>query len=101
MSLSIIITEHGGSGKSFVIRALQNLLSGTCIITSYYGIAAFNIAGVTMQSHLRIPINGKNACDLKGKTLAQLQDKLKGINYIIIDITSLLDRICLGGLTED
>ena len=80
---------------------MQNVLSGTCIITSYCGIAAFNIAGVTLQSLLRIPIDGENACGLKGKTLAQLQDKLKGINYIITDITSLLDRICLGELTED
>ena len=33
-------------GKSYVIRALQNLLLDTCIVASYFGIAAFNIASV-------------------------------------------------------
>ena len=35
-------------GKSYVIRALQNLLLDTCIAASYFGIAAFNIASVTL-----------------------------------------------------
>ena len=83
--LSLIITGQEGSGKTYVIRALQNLLSDTCTVALYVAIAVFNIAGVTLHSLLRLQINGKDGCDLKGKTLAQLQEKLKRINYIIID----------------
>ena len=70
---------QGGSDKSYVIRALENLISGTCVVASYFDIATFNITDVTLHSLLRLPINGKNASDLKGKTLAHLQDKLKGL----------------------
>ena len=94
--LSLIITGQGGSGKSYIIRALQILLSDTCIVSSYVGIAAFNIAGVTLHSLLRLQINGKNARDLKGKTLAQLQYKLKRINYIIIDEYSVIGQKMFG-----
>ena len=88
--LSLIIPGQGDSGKSYVIRALQNLLSDTCIVASNFGIEAFDIAGKTFHSLLRLPIDGKNACDLKVKTLAQLQDKLKGIDYFINDEYSVI-----------
>ena len=90
MLLSLIIPGQRDSGKSYVIRALQNLLSDTCIVALNFGTEAFNIAGKTFHSLLKLPINGKNACDLKGKTLAQLQDKLKGIYYFINDEYSII-----------
>ena len=90
MLLRLIIPGQGDSGKSYVIRALQNLLSDTCIVASNFGIEAFDIAGKTFHSLLRLPIDGKNACDLKVKTLAQLQDKLKGIDYFINDEYSVI-----------
>ena len=77
LPLSLVITGQGGSGKNYVIRALQNLISDTCIVTSYFGIAAFNIAGVTLHGLFRLPINGQNACDLKGITLA-ITRQIKG-----------------------
>ena len=45
-----------------------------------------------MHSLLRLPIDGKNVYDLKEKTLSQLQDKLKGIKYIIIDEYSVIGQ---------
>lgn len=45
-----------------------------------------------MHSLLRLPIDGENVYDLKEKTLSQLQDKLKGIKYIIIDEYSVIGQ---------
>ena len=92
----LMITGQGGSGKSFVINALRTLLTTNCIVTSYFGIAAFSIAGITLHSLLYLPIRGKNNCDLRGKPLATLQNKLLGVKYIIIDEFSVIGQKMLG-----
>ena len=94
--LFLMITGQGGSGKSFVINALRNLLNTNCIVTSYFGIAAFNISGVTLHSLLSLPIRGKNKSDLRGKPLASLQNKLASTKYIIIDEFSVIGQTMLG-----
>ena len=53
--LLMIITGQGGSGKSFVIQALSNLLINKCRVCAYFGIAAFNIRGYTLHSLLQLP----------------------------------------------
>ena len=94
--LYIMITGQGGSGKSFVINAVRSLLQSKCIVASCFGIAAFNIQGVTLHSLLRLPIRGKNNCDLKGTALAKLQMRLKDVKYIIIDEFSVIGQKMLG-----
>ena len=47
--LLMIITGQGGSGKSFVIQALSNLLDNKWRLCAYFGIAAFNIEGYTLH----------------------------------------------------
>lgn len=72
--LLMIITGLGGSGKSFVIQALSNLLNKKCRVCAYFGIAAFNIKGYTLHSLLQLPIKGKKKWTIKlfsiGKTAA-------------------------------
>ena len=50
----MMITEKGGSGKSFVINALRQLLHIYCIVSLYYGIFTFNINGITLHSLLKL-----------------------------------------------
>ena len=57
--LFMILTGLGGSGKSFVIQAVTNLLNEQCKVCAYFGIAAFNIKGTTLHSLLQLPIRGK------------------------------------------
>ena len=95
-ALLMMITGQGGSGKSYVINALKSLLGSTCIVTSYFGIAAFNVDGVTLHSLLRLPIRGKYNCDLKGQALAKLQETMKEIKYIIIDEFSVIGQQMMG-----
>lgn len=45
--LAIMITGQRGSGKSFIINALRQLMHSYCKISSYFGTATFNINGIT------------------------------------------------------
>ena len=94
--LLLIITGLAGSGKSYVIDALKNLLQEKCKVCAYFGIAAFNVAGQTVHSFLQLPIKGKKACDLKGQSLRKLQDDMSGIKYIIIDEYSVIGQKLFG-----
>ena len=88
--LLMIITGLAGSGKSFVIDALRALLKQYCIVTAFFGIAAFNVKGRTLHSLLRLPIRGKYRQDLKGSALIKLQKDLNNIKYLIIDEFSVV-----------
>ena len=96
LPLLMIITGQAGSGKSYLISAIKQLLSIICIVTSFFGIAAFNINGQTLHSLLKLPIRGKRSNDLKGQALATLRDNLASIKYIIIDEFSVICQKMLG-----
>lgn len=79
-----------------MINALRSLLNDCCIVSSYFGIAAYNINGITLHSLLKLPIRGMNKCDLKGPTLNKLQLRFSGIKYLIIDEFSVIGQNMLG-----
>ena len=94
--LLMMITGLAGSGKSYVINSIRSLLREVCLITAYFGIAAFNVKGKTLHSILQLPIRGKNSHELKGDALLKLQKRLSGIQYIIIDEYSVVGQKLLG-----
>ena len=47
-----------------------------------------------------LPINGKNACALKGTTSAQFQGKIKNANYIIIDELWVIGQRMFGWINQ-
>ncbi|CAG8650540.1 20725_t:CDS:2 [Cetraspora pellucida] len=103
--LRIIIMGTAGTGKSYLINAIRQLLqeiatrngveSSPIIVLALTGVAAFNIHGTTIHSTLSIPINGNNI-DIKGESLKQLQKKLNDVRYIIIDEKSMVGRRMLA-----
>ena len=94
--LKLMITGQGGSGKSFVINAVRQLLGNCCIVSSYFGIASFNIGGITLHSLLKLPIRGQNCCELKGQALSNLQTRLQGVRYLLIDEFSVMGQNMFG-----
>lgn len=94
--LLLIIKGLAGSGKSYVIDALQHLLGKCCSILSFTGKAAFNVKGKTLHSVLRLPIGAKRRCELQGVALRKLQEDLSEVTYIIIDEYSLIGQNMLG-----
>ena len=64
-------------------RPPRQLLHSYCIVSSYLGIARFNINGITLHSLLKLPRRGKNCCELKHQTLADLQLKFHEVKYCV------------------
>ena len=77
--LHLLITGQGGSGKKFVINSLRQFLGKCCVVASYFGIASHNINGVTLHSLLKLPIRGKNCCELKRSLPADMQVRMANI----------------------
>jgi hypothetical protein len=69
------------------------------IVLAPTGVAAFNINGATIHSMLSILIiNDKHGkgLDINGERLKQLQERLQGVHYIIIDEKSMIGRRMLA-----
>ncbi len=95
--LTLIINGEAGTGKSFLISAIRNLLQHKCYVTATTGKAAYNIHGVTIHSLLRLPVNKQQNKSLSGPLpLFQLQEKLKCVRYMIIGEYSMLGQRSLG-----
>ncbi|RHZ79386.1 hypothetical protein Glove_147g55 [Diversispora epigaea] len=103
-ALKIIILGTAGTGKSYLIKAIRGLLrqmAGTeskspILMLVPTGVAAFNISGMTIHSALSISVNDSNNLNLKGKRLKQLQERLEGVIYIIIDEKSMIGHQTLA-----
>ena len=67
--LLLIIIGEGGTGKSYLINAIQNYLKDSCTITATTGKAAFNINGITIHSFLKLPVGRMAQKDLSGQSL--------------------------------
>ena len=91
---SIIIQGKAGSGKSTLIQAAKVLLNNSLGSDSYAllaqtGSAAALIGGQTIHSKLIIGIN-RNLNSLSDRQLTELQENLRGCQFIIIDEMSLV-----------
>ncbi|CAG8808303.1 20251_t:CDS:2, partial [Cetraspora pellucida] len=97
--LRIIIMRTADTGKSYLINAIWQLLqkiatrngieSFSIIVLVLTRVAAFNIHRTMIHSALSILINSNNI-DIKDESLKQLQKKLNGIRYIIINEKSIV-----------
>ena len=94
--LCLIVVGVGGTGKSYLINAMRNLLQAKCAVTATTGKAAFNIRGTTLHSLLRLPVGSRGQSVLKGQTLSRFQQSLHHIDYIIIDEYSMLGQNSFG-----
>ena len=59
--LCLIINGVAGTGESYLINAIKNLLKNKCAITATTGKAAYNIRGVT-DSLLKLTIGSIERC---------------------------------------
>lgn len=91
-----LVKGIAGSGKSYVIDALRNLLQTNCRVLAYTGKAASNVSGITLHSLLKLPIGTKRLNDLKGTALHQLQSDLENVKYLIIDEYSFVGQGLFG-----
>ena len=94
--LLLIVIGVGGTGKSFLINAIRNLIGNAC--TNMKG--SLQYIGVTIHSLLKLPIGSKGRTDLTGQSLIRLQTSLADIKYIITDEYSMLGLCSLGWIDK-
>ena len=98
--LCLIIIGVAGTGKSYLINAIRNLLRDKCAVTATTGKASYNIIGITIHSLLKLPIGSRGRKDLTGQSLCRLQESLNGVDYILIDEYSMLGQVAFGWIDK-
>ena len=98
--LFLIILGVAGTGKSYLVNALCNLLQNKCVITATTGKASYSIKDVTIHSLIKLPVGPKGNKDLSGQSLSRLQENLKNIEYILIDEYSMLGQTTFGWIDK-
>jgi hypothetical protein len=96
-ALNLLLTGDPGSGKSFVIETIcelaQLMMAGTVACSSYNGIAAVNIDGITLLKLLGIGNNTKSKDLLSDENLIRIREALNAnmLVLLIIDEISTID----------
>ena len=85
-----------GTGETFLIRAVKQVLRNQCIATATTGIALFSINGQTLHSAAQLPICEYR--DLQGDSLQRLQLRLEGKRFLIVDEMSMIGHKMLSWL---
>ncbi|XP_068692831.1 uncharacterized protein [Montipora foliosa] len=98
--LHLIIIGLAGTGKSYLINAIRNLLQEKCQVSATTGKASYNVSGVTIHSLLKLPVGSKGCKDLIGQALCTLQENRNGIDYILIDEYSMLGQATFGWIDK-
>ena len=88
----MLITGTAGTGKSYLISGLQQNLKHKLKTSATTGIAAYQINGETIHSLAQLPIKMKQLKPLTNRPLKDLQDKLLGVDSIIIDEISMCSQ---------
>lgn len=94
--IHLLIKGIAGSGKSYVIDAIRNLLKEKCQVLAYTGKASYMVNGITLHSFLKLPIGTKRLSELREIALQQLQNNLENVKYIIVDEYSFDGQNLLG-----
>ena len=81
-----------GTGKSYLINCIKEMLGSECILAAPTVVAAFNIGGQTLHSLLRIPLQKTSFSDVLGPYLTDLQERFEDVRYLIIDEMSMVGR---------
>lgn len=77
VKILMIITGIVGSGKSYVIDSISDLLKNSFKVSTFFGIEAFNVAFNLITAYKNGP--------LKSSALSKLQNNLNGVQYLFND----------------
>ena len=93
--LRMIVSGTAGTGKSYLIECLQQLLGDCLRVAAPTGGAAYNVHGHTVHSLVSIPVRG-DFKEMEGQRLHTIQESLDGVDYLIVDEISMVGRAMFG-----
>ena len=96
--LRALVLGTAGTGKSFLIHCMKQVLGDQCAVLAPTGVAALNINGQTIHSFQFAKVSQVN--ELKGASLQNLQDKCEPLKYIIIDELSMVSNKLLYAIDQ-
>ena len=94
-ALCMIISGTAGTGKSFLINCLTDLLRPRVKVVAPIRVAAFSIHVSTLHTLLHLPTRGEFR-ELEGDRLKSLQSTFEGVQYLITDEMSTAGRKMFG-----
>ena len=110
--LLMIVAGTAGTGKSYLIQTIRyamcydqngarlRLPAQYCPVAAFTGVAAFNVDGVTIHSLFRLLLGNADDRALSPDQVQSLQDKLKDVQYLILDEISMLGSTMLTKIHE-
>jgi DNA replication protein DnaC len=100
--LLMILIGTAGTGKSYTIKAITHYLGRHLKKAAPTAKAAFIIAGETLHSLLKIPVqkDGVPLQDLSAESLKELQERFKFCKFLIIDEFSMLSQAMLAKINQ-
>ena len=97
-----MIRGGGGTGKSYAINCFRRWLSEQMLfsdeniaVLAPTGTAAFNVAGRTLHSALKLPVPLNQSTFQKltsGNALMSLQETFRNVRVVVIDEMSMVGR---------
>jgi len=89
---NIFITGHAGTGKSFILENLKEIIPNL-VITSTTGLAAVNVKGQTLHSWAGVGICNKSISNVIDNILSNytLKTQIQSCKILAIDEISMLD----------
>ena len=87
-----MIVCSAGTGKSYLINCIKEMLGSECKLAAPTDVAAFSIGGQTLHSLLRISLQKTSFSDVQEPSLRDLQERLENVRYLIIDEMSMMGR---------
>ena len=97
--LHALVLGTAGTGKSYLIHCLEQILSAQCMVLAPTGVAALNINGQTIHSFFQFA-KFTQVNELWGTSLQTLQDKCESLKYIIIDELSMVSNKLLYAIDQ-
>ena len=97
----MLLQGVAGTGKSFIIKTLKDILKEKLIICALTGCASHNVKGQTIHSILKLNTNLDNYEKLKSdKQLTKVIDNFENVKYIILDEYSMVGCKLLGNIDK-
>jgi hypothetical protein len=99
--LRMTVNGPGGTGKSFVIKVLRNIIESifpetyVSVVTAPTGAAAYNVGGSTCHSFFKVRVKDTDKALSEPKRV-MLEESLKRMLMILIDERGLLSMDLLG-----
>ena len=101
-SKNVFITGAGGTGKSFLLKALvQHWSNRNLAVVAFTGVAALNVSGETAHKFFKLPPHGAlSFIDWKTKVNAKMRTKYEALDILILDEVSMASADLLDSINN-